>query len=64
MTGPIRTPFGVHLIRLTGKHTWADTDHNHVKRIILEDKRQELTNRFLNGLRQSSKVSVSDSALK
>ena len=64
MTGPVRTPFGFHVIRLTGKHSWTEVDHNHVKRIILEDKRQEITNHFLNDLRQKSKVTVNDATLK
>ena len=64
VSGPVRTPFGVHLIRLTGKHSWSEVDHNHVKRIILEDKRQELTTRFMNDLRQKAKVSIIDATLK
>ena len=63
ISGPVRTSYGVHLIRLTGKHTWHETDRAHVKRIILEEKRVELTNRFLNDLRQKAKVSINEKAL-
>ncbi|MBS1959285.1 MAG: peptidylprolyl isomerase [Bdellovibrionales bacterium] len=60
----VRTPFGVHLIRLTGKHSWIEVDRTRVKRIILEDRRQELVNRFLSDLRQKAKVSVNEKLIK
>jgi len=64
MTGVVRTAFGVHLIRLTGKHSWAEVDHTRVKRIVLEEKRQEIVSRYLSGLRQKAKVSINESALR
>jgi peptidyl-prolyl cis-trans isomerase C/peptidyl-prolyl cis-trans isomerase D len=64
IAGPVRTPFGLHLIRLTGKHTWLEVDRARVKRLILEEKRQDLVSRFLNDLRQRSKVSTNEKALK
>jgi parvulin-like peptidyl-prolyl isomerase len=63
ISGIIRTPFGMHLIRLTGKHTWSEMDRQSVKRVIFEEKRQELVNNYLNGLRQKAKVSVNSKAL-
>jgi parvulin-like peptidyl-prolyl isomerase len=64
IAGPVRTPFGVHLIRLTGKRSWLEADRARVKRMILEERRQELVTRFLNDLRQKAKVSTNDKALK
>ena len=64
IAGPIRTPFGLHLIRLTGKRSWLEVDRARVKRLILEEKRQELVSRFLNDLRQKAKVSTNDKSLK
>lgn len=64
ISSPIRTPFGYHLIRLTGKHSWIEVDRTRVKRIILEDRRQEIVSRFLNDLRQKQKVSVNDKLIK
>ncbi len=60
---PVRTPFGVHLIRLTGKRTWVESDRTQVKRLILEERRQEKVSEFLGKLRQRAKVSISDRAL-
>ncbi len=60
----VRTPFGLHLIRLTGKHNWSEVDRQHVKRLILEDKKQEIISRYLDGLRQKAKVTINSGALK
>jgi peptidyl-prolyl cis-trans isomerase C len=64
ITGPVRTPFGLHLIRLTGKHAWIEVDRTRVKRIILEEKRQEIVARYLNDLRQKAKVSINEKAIR
>ena len=64
ITSPVRTSFGMHLVRLTGKHVWTEVDRTRVKRLILEEKRQELVTRFLNDLRQKAKVSVNDKVIK
>lgn len=64
LSSVVRTPFGVHLIRLTGKHSWVEVDRTRVKRIILEDRRQEIVNRFLGDLRQKSKVSVNEKLIR
>jgi peptidyl-prolyl cis-trans isomerase C len=63
ITGPIRTAYGLHLIRLTGKHGWTDVDRRNVKSIIFAQHRQELVNRFLGDLRQKAKVSVNSAAI-
>jgi parvulin-like peptidyl-prolyl isomerase len=64
MAGPVRTAFGVHLVRLTGKRSWLEVDRVRVKRMILDEKRQELVSRLLNDLRQKAKVSTNEKALK
>ena len=63
ITSPVRTSFGMHLIRLTGKHVWTEVDRTRVKRLILEDKRQELVSKYLNDLRQKARVSVNDKVI-
>ena len=64
ITGPIRTPYGVHLGRLTGKHTWNEVDRLRVKFLILQDRRQELVNQLLDDTRRKSKVSINDKVIK
>ena len=63
ISAPVRTAFGMHLVRLTGKHVWTEVDRTRVKRLILEDKRQELVTRYLNDLRQKARVTVNDKVI-
>ncbi len=60
----VRTPFGLHLIRLSGKHSWSEVDRQNVKRVIFEEKRNELVTGYLNGLRQKAKVTINSSVIK
>lgn len=64
ITGPVRTSFGVHLIRLTGKHSWSETDRVHVKKMIFEERRQAIVAKYLNDLRQKANISVNDRVIK
>jgi peptidyl-prolyl cis-trans isomerase C/peptidyl-prolyl cis-trans isomerase D len=64
ITGPVRSAYGVHLIRLTGKHGWTEIDRMRVKRIMLEERRQELVTRLLDGLRQKASVTVNSKVIK
>ncbi len=64
ITGPVRTSFGVHLIRLTGKRAWSEVDRIHVKKIIFEERRQEIVAKYLDGLRKKANVSVNSTAIK
>ena len=63
-TGPIRTPYGAHLIRLTGKHSWNETDRMRIKRMIIEEKKQEIVGKYLNDLRQKASISVNEKVIK
>jgi parvulin-like peptidyl-prolyl isomerase len=64
ISGIVRTPFGLHLIRLTGKHSWSEVDRQNVKRIIFEEKRNGLISNFLGGLRQKARVNVNSAVIK
>ncbi len=64
MTGPVRTSFGMHLIRLTGKHAWTEVDRMRVKKLMLDEKRQELVGNLLNDLRHKAKVTVNEKVIK
>jgi peptidyl-prolyl cis-trans isomerase C/peptidyl-prolyl cis-trans isomerase D len=64
ISGIVRTPFGLHLIRMTGKHSWSEMDRQSVKRVIFEEKRQDIVNNYLNNLRQKAKVTINNSVIK
>ena len=64
ISGPVRTPFGVHLIRLTGRRNWLEVDRTKVKGIIMEERRQEMVGKFLNDLREKARVSTNEKVLR
>lgn len=64
LTGIVRSAYGFHVVRLTGKHAWSEVDRVRVKRIIIEERRQELVGRLLNDLRQKANVSVNSAVIK
>ena len=64
VTGVVKTPFGLHLIKLTAIRSWEDADHGQVKRQLFEEKRAAMFEKYLGKLRQEAKVSVNTSLLK
>jgi peptidyl-prolyl cis-trans isomerase C/peptidyl-prolyl cis-trans isomerase D len=64
VSGVVRTPFGLHLIKLTAIREWEDADHGLVKRQIFDEKRAALFSKYMNKLRDDSKVQVNASLLK
>ncbi len=64
ISGPIRTQFGYHIIRLTSVRAWEDADKGQVKRLVFEEKRNGLFSDYIGKLRSSSKVSVRADLLK
>ncbi len=59
ISSPVVTIYGVHLIRLTGKKTWRETDQNKVKRLVIDEKRRKLIDSFVAGLKDKAKVKIS-----
>jgi parvulin-like peptidyl-prolyl isomerase len=64
VSGVVRTPFGLHLIKLTAIRDWEDADHGLIKRQIFDEKRSALFAKYMDKLRQAAKVQVNASLLK
>ncbi|NDD92156.1 hypothetical protein EBZ37_08735 [bacterium] len=64
ISGVVRTPFGLHLIKLTAIRAWEDADQAMVKRQIFDEKRAALFEKYMDKLRREAKVSVNASLLK
>ncbi len=63
VSGIVRSQFGYHIIKLTGLRTFEDADLASVKRLVFEEKRTAIFEKYMGQLRKSSKVSVNSSAL-
>ncbi len=63
VSGIIRSQFGFHIIKLTGIRSWTETDKAQIKRLLFEEKRSQIFEKYMSQLRQQAKVSVKNDLL-
>ena len=63
MSGIVRSQFGYHIIKLTALRGWNDTDRAKIKRLVFENRRQEMFDRYMADLKKKSRVSVNSGLL-
>ncbi|OFZ52844.1 MAG: hypothetical protein A2428_04710 [Bdellovibrionales bacterium RIFOXYC1_FULL_54_43] len=64
VSGIVRTQFGYHIIKLTAVRSWEDADRAQVKRLVFDERRSQIFERYMNGLRQQARISVRSELLK
>jgi parvulin-like peptidyl-prolyl isomerase len=64
ISGIIRSAFGYHIIKLTAMRAWDEVDKAQVKRLLFDERRAQIFDKFMAGLRQQAKVSVHSELLK
>ena len=60
----IRSQWGFHIIKLTGMHSWEDVDKGQVKRLLYDEKRNTIFEKYMADLRKHSNVTVNDTLIK
>ncbi|OFZ01052.1 MAG: hypothetical protein A2Z97_14320 [Bdellovibrionales bacterium GWB1_52_6] len=60
----VRSQFGYHIIKLTAVRSWEDVDKAQIKRLVFDEKRALIFEKFMNQLRQQAKVSVRSDLIK
>lgn len=60
----VRTQFGFHIIKLTGRKSWDDVDRPMVKRMVFDQRRHEIYEHFMDQLRKQAHVVVHAELLK
>ena len=63
-SGVVRTQFGYRIIRLTAIRPWEEVDKAQVKRLVFEERRAQIFETYMNGLRKNAKVSIQSGLLK
>lgn len=61
---PVRSQFGWHIIKLTAKRSWDDVDRAQIKRLVFDDRRNDIFEKFMSGLKAKNKVAENLSLLK
>lgn len=59
-----RTPYGYHIVKLTGTKTWDQVDSSEVKRIIFGMRRVDLFEKYMTDLRKKNQVAIHEEILK
>ncbi len=58
ITKPIRTQFGIHIIKVTGVKDFKDIDLGLYKKIVYDQKRDAIIDQYLAKLRQAAKIKI------
>jgi parvulin-like peptidyl-prolyl isomerase len=58
VSGIIRSQFGYHIIKLTGKKSWDEVDRPAVKRAVYDQRRQQIFEHYMTQLRNQGQVTV------
>lgn len=61
---PVRSQFGWHIIKLTAKRPWEDVDKAQVKRLVFDERRTQIFERYMTELKTKNKVVVNGNLLK
>lgn len=58
ISGIIRTQQGLHIVKLTAVRPWAAADKGKIKRLVFEERRQSVFDRYMADLRKKAKVTI------
>ncbi len=60
----IKTDAGYYIIKLTAIRAWEDTDKAQIKRIVFDEKRAQIFDKYMTSLRKTAKVSINSDLIK
>jgi peptidyl-prolyl cis-trans isomerase C/peptidyl-prolyl cis-trans isomerase D len=63
-SGIIRSQFGFHIVKLTAKRAWDEADKPQVKRLVFEERRNQIFEKFMSQLRSKGAVTVKNELIK
>lgn len=62
--GPIRTQYGWHIIKMTGRHTYQDANIRQLRAIVFDEKRKELFDQLFKQLASHYSVTKNEKLVK
>lgn len=64
ISGIVRSQYGYHIIKLTARRTWDDTDHAVAKQLLIEHQRDQIFDRYMSQLRKQANVTIHSELIK
>ncbi len=64
ISGIVRSQFGLHVIKLTAIRPWEEVDKAQTKRLLFEEKRSQIFEKFMTSLKQQAKISIKNELVK
>jgi peptidyl-prolyl cis-trans isomerase C/peptidyl-prolyl cis-trans isomerase D len=64
VSGIVRTPFGFHIIKLTAIRSWEEADKAQVKRMVFDERRNEIFESYMAKLRGHAKIAIHHELIK
>lgn len=61
---PVRSQFGWHIIKLVAKRNWDDADKAQIKRLVFDERRTDIYEKFMVQLKTKNKVAVKKELIK
>lgn len=62
--GLVETPFGFHIVKVTGRRTFANADKRQVRMAVHNEKRLDLFNAYFDRLKKNYKISTNMKAIE
>ncbi len=64
ITSPVRTQFGIHIIKVLGVHEWKEVDPALYKKIVYDQKRDKILEEYFAEARKGAQIKVNKELLK
>jgi peptidyl-prolyl cis-trans isomerase C len=64
ITPPVRTQFGVHIIKVLGVKEWKDADPAIYKKIVYDQKRDKILEEYFSDARKNAQIKINKELLK
>jgi peptidyl-prolyl cis-trans isomerase C/peptidyl-prolyl cis-trans isomerase D len=64
VSGIVRSQFGYHIIKLTAIRRWEETDKAQIKRLVFEEQRAKIFDKYMDSLKSQAQLSSHPELLK
>lgn len=62
--GPVRTRYGYHIIKLTGRRSYEESNKRQLRAAVFDEKRKVIFDQYFVNLKNKYKIKITDSELK